>query len=170
MANTNLSYKIRPASSSAVSWQSLPWLIVLLVCAGAVNSFGQKPLSANNMGKSQTAHDSILFTDSQAAVLQANAAAGLPAPVAQGGKLTQPLGICLGANGELFVTDTGSCALVGIDPTTGNQRTVSSGGLLGVPFGVAAEAQGTLLVANAQVLLRIDSLTGAQKVLSAAGF
>ena len=170
MANNNLSLNTRLAIFSSLARQWFAAVSMLILCVSVEHSFGQKPLSSNSLGKSQVAHNRVLFTDSQAAVLLANGGVNLPSPVAVGNKLTQPLGICLGVGGELFVTDTGACALIGIEASTGNQRIVSSGGLLGVPFGIAAEARGTLLVANAQVLLRIDPQTGSQKVLSAGGF
>ena len=162
MTNINISFGNRLAALTHGLRCGFAPLLVMLLLGSVVDCFG--------IGKSQTAHAKVAFTDSQGAVLIADAITGLPTPLALGKQLAQPLGICVGSDGEFFVTDTGCCALIGIDPTTGDQRIVSSGGILGVPFGIAAEPRGSLLVANAQNLLRIDAQSGAQTVLSAGGF
>src|SRR4029077_5220728 len=102
----------------------------------------------------------IVFTDSQAAVLGADAVARGPAIISTGGKLVQPFGIAVGKSGEFFVSDTGALGLLGINQLTGEQRWISRGGTLCVPFGIAVERSGMILVANGQALLRIDPDTG----------
>src|SRR5205085_7955738 len=87
-----------------------------------------------------------------------------------GERLVQPFGICAGNSGEFFITDTGCLGILGVNPSTGQQRVVSSGGILGVPFGIAAERDGNLLVANAQVLLRVNPETGAQSLVSSNNY
>ncbi len=167
----------RPAGLAGKVWSGLAFgLVVAGLGWSPVGVLAQNSLSSRNLGRdgilagNGTAHSEIVFTDSQGAVLIADPAAGSPTPVAVGQKLVQPLGICVGANGEYFITDTGSLAVIGLDPRTGSQRVVSTGGMLGVPFGIAAEPSGTILVANAQVLVRIDPASGAQSVVSSNGF
>src|SRR5207244_2166825 len=111
----------------------------------------------------------ILFTDSQGAILRADTVSGSPTLVAAGQKLMQPLGIAIGNNGEMIVSDTGCGALLGVD-TAGNQRVISRGGPLGVPFGIALEKTGSILAANGLNLIRINPDTGAQNILSAGQF
>ncbi len=108
----------------------------------------------------------IVFTDSQAAVLRANALTGDNGVIARENKLVQPFGIAVGQGGELFVSDTGCLGLLRIDTENQSQTVLTCGGSLGVPFGIALESSGMILVANAQALLRIDPATGNQTVVS----
>jgi len=112
----------------------------------------------------------ILFTDSQAAVLKTSTASEGAQVVASGQKLMQPFGICVCANGEYLVSDTGCMGLVAVNPATGEQRLVTSGGILGSPFGVATEKSGTVLVANSTALIRVDPTTGAQTHVTSGGY
>jgi len=114
-----------------------------------------------------TGHASeIVFTDSQAAVLSANA--GSPAVIASGVKLMQPFGIAAGQS-EFFVSDTGCLGILGINRLTGEQRLVCNGGILGVPFGIALEQTGDIVVANGQAVLRVNPQTGTPTVISPQG-
>ena len=111
----------------------------------------------------------IVFTDSQAAVLRADALTGGPALITRDRKLMQPFGIAIGQNGEFFISDTGCLGILGINPLTGEQRMISCGGILGLPFGIAVERSGMILVANAEALLRVNPETGAQTIVSSHG-
>jgi hypothetical protein len=126
--------------------------------------------AASRQSANSQARTEIVFTDSQAAVLKADTSKSGAQVVAAGQKLEQPFGICACPNGEYLVTDTGCMALIGVNPSTGDQRLVSAGGILGVPFGIAAERNGAVLVANGASLIRIDPATGAQSVASTGGF
>jgi hypothetical protein len=108
----------------------------------------------------------IVFADSQAAVLRADSLTGGHAVISRDNKLMQPFGVAVGKSGELFVSDTGCLGLLGINPSSGEQRVIACGGILGVPFGIAVESNGMILVANGQSLLRVDPVTGGQTVLS----
>jgi DNA-binding beta-propeller fold protein YncE len=116
------------------------------------------------------AKQTIIFTDSQAAVLRADTATHTPAIVSAGEKLAQPFGICVRPDGEYLVTDTGCGAIIGINPSTGEQRTVCTGGLMGVPFGIAMEASGNVLIANGQAIVRVNPVTGEQATVASGGF
>jgi len=131
----------------------------------AVATFGSALLAHAGQNR-----DAILFADSQAAVLMVNGTSTTPTPVAVNNKLTQPFGICVGVDGEYFVSDTGSMGIIGINPTTGDQRMVSSPGSLGVPFGMAVDGDGNLIVANAQNILQVNPQTGAPSIVSSNGF
>src|ERR1043166_192054 len=111
----------------------------------------------------------IVFTDSRAAVLRANATTGNNGVITRENKLVQPFGIAVGQGGELFVSDTGCLGLLRIDPAKQTQTMLACGGGLGVPFGIALERNGMILVANAQALLRVHPHTGASSVVSAPG-
>jgi len=111
----------------------------------------------------------VVFTDSQSAVLRADALTGRPAVLTRDHNLMQPFGIAVGQNGEFFISDTGCLSILGINPITGEQRVISRGGILGLPFGIAVERSGMILVANAQALLRVDPETGAQTIVSSHG-
>src|SRR5438874_2933740 len=69
----------------------------------------------------------IVFTDSQAAVLRADALTGGPALITRDRKLMQPFGIAVGQNGEFFISDTGCLGILGINPVTSEQRMISCG-------------------------------------------
>jgi hypothetical protein len=112
----------------------------------------------------------IVYADSQAAVLAADAVSGGPILIAQGQRLVQPLGIALGTRGELFITDTGCGSVIGLNLKNGKERVVAVGGILGVPFGIAVEQNGNLLVANAQALVRVDPATGTASFVSSNQF
>src|SRR5262245_48295188 len=86
----------------------------------------------------------ILYTDSQAAILMADATSGSPTLLAQGQKLVQPLGIAMGLGSELFITDTGCGGVIALNLKNGKQRLLASGGILGLPFGIAVEQSGSL--------------------------
>src|SRR6266436_3015006 len=127
MTNINISFGNRlVALARGLPYGFAPLLVMLLLWS-AVDCFGQKSSSNGASGRSQTANAKVVFTDSQGAVLIADTTTGLPAPLAIGKQLAQPLGICVGSDGEFFVTDTGCCALIGINPNSGDQRIVSSG-------------------------------------------
>src|SRR5207302_804989 len=108
--------------------------------------------------------DSIVFTDSQAAVLRADAVTGGHSVISQQNKLMQPFGIAIGKNGEFYVSDTGCLGLLRIDPLNGDQTLIASAATLGVPFGIAVERSGMILVANGQTLLRVNPATGVATV------
>lgn len=120
-------------------------------------------------GNQSQNHLEIVFTDSQAAIFKADNARN-PVLVANGQKLDQPFGICVGNDGQYLVSDTGCMSIIVVDPRSGKQRTVASGGILGVPFGIAAERGGTLVVANGQQLIRVDQGSGSQTVVSTGRF
>src|SRR5438552_720614 len=111
----------------------------------------------------------ILYTDSFGAVFSLNPATLTGATVASAGKLIQPLGIVLDANGNVFVADTGARAIIRIDSATGLQTVVAAGAKLGTPFGIAVDSRGDILVANGQSILRLNALAGQPIVVSARG-
>jgi len=108
----------------------------------------------------------VIFTDSQAAVLKAQA--GTSSVVSRENRLMQPFGIAVRKNGEFVVSDTGCMGLLGVNPVNGDQRMIACGGILGVPFGIATERDGMILVANGQMLLRVNPETGVPAVVSYA--
>src|SRR5262245_26950554 len=120
-------------------------LLLGLSFLGIVN---QNLLASNQLHQAPNTQAAIIFTDSESAILKADAATGGSAVVAAGQKLVQPFGICIGNSGEYFVTDTGCAGVLGIDPQTGNQRVVACNAELGMPLGIASEAAGSLVVAN----------------------
>src|ERR1051326_8307345 len=73
----------------------------------------------------------IVYTDSFGAVFSLNPVTRAVAAVASGGKLIQPLGIVLDANGNVFVSDTWAHAIIRIDAVTGAQTVVAAGAKLG---------------------------------------
>src|SRR5437016_11762405 len=107
----------------------------------------------------------IVITDSQAAVLRADALTGGPALITRDRKLMQPFGIAIGQNGEFFISDTGCLGILGINPVTSEQRMISCGGILGMPLGIAVERSGMILVANAEALVRVNPETGTQTIV-----
>src|SRR5262245_56539280 len=112
----------------------------------------------------------ILYTNSQAAVLRADAASGGSTVVAHGQKLVQPLGIAVGAHGEIFITDSGCNSVIELNPKNGKQRVLAAGGVLGIPFGIAVEHSGDLLIANSQALVRVNRRTGAMSIISSGSY
>ena len=127
----------------------------ILVASPLLGIAEHKSLNPNGLSRND-----IVFTDSESAVLRANPANSGPELLAQGQQLVRPLGICEGASGELFVSDTGCFGIIGIDTRSGQQRVVAHGPALGMPLGIAAERSGSLLVANGQALVRINPETG----------
>jgi streptogramin lyase len=111
----------------------------------------------------------ILYPDSFGAVFALNPATGERRTVASGGSLVQPLGIAVNADGTIFVSDTGSLAIIRIDSLTGSQSVIANGGLIGVPFGIAIDRKGDLLIANGEAIIRLDPLKGEQTIVSAGG-
>src|SRR5712671_4752189 len=97
-----------------LSWgKSLRFVVLSLI----INSLGIYTPSvtaagASTAGGSANNRAEVVFTDSQAAVLRANTAMHGAQLVAMGQKLDQPFGICVCANGEYIVTDTGCVALI----------------------------------------------------------
>ena len=69
----------------------------------------------------------------------------------------------------VYVSDTGSPSIIGVDLRTGEQFLISAGGILGVPFGIAVERDGNILAANTQAIIRIDIHTGEQSVVASGG-
>jgi len=160
MANNNIASRPGWANLAAVT------LITLLLGAGVSNSLAQKALAPAGPAPNKANHGEILFTDSQSAILRADAFTGGPAVVAKGEKLVQPLGIAVLPNGEIVVSDTGCGSLLGVDLVSGNQRVIACGAGLGMPFGIAVERSGAILVANAQSLVRVNPETGQASVAS----
>jgi cysteine-rich repeat protein len=85
----------------------------------------------------------------------------------------QPLpdlvGIGLLPDGDLVATDSPGGRLLRLGAADGGLDAVSSGGNLFVPQGVAVEADGDVIACDSTAVLRIDSLTGAQSVVSQGG-
>jgi streptogramin lyase len=146
---------IKSSSKSALLGQTLT---VSMFCL-ALNGF-----AASSVDRCQ-----LVFADSQAAILRADSVSGAAEIMSKDEKLMQPYGIAVGTSGEVFVSDTGCSGLLGVNPSTGEQRVISSGGLLGVPFGIAVERTGKILVSNGQSLLRVDPDSGAQDLVSGGG-
>ena len=141
-----------------VSVDTSKWLLTNILCATVIASMAAAAERCE-----------IVFTDSQAAVLHANAVTGDQGIVTRENKLVQPFGIAVGRGGELFVSDTGCASLLRIDPATQTQAVLACGETLGVPFGIALERSGTILVANAKALLRVDPSSATPAVVSAPG-
>ncbi len=111
----------------------------------------------------------ILYTDSSGGVIAINPVRGERMVVASAGRLVRPFGIAVNANGDVFVSDTGSLAIIRIDPLTGSQTVIAAGGLLGVPFGIAIDRKGYLLVANGERIIGLNPVTAEQTIVSAGG-
>src|SRR6185436_15023027 len=77
--------------------------------------------------------------------------------------------LALGADHTIYVADTGSMAVIAINPATGQSAVLASGEQLGVPYGVAVNIDGEILVANAQAIIGINPADGAQRIVSAGG-
>ena len=111
----------------------------------------------------------ILYTDSFGAVLRLSTATGERTIVASGGKLAQPFGIALDANGDILVSDTGAQAIIRINSLTGSQSVVAAGAKLGFPFGIAIDLSGDILVANGEAILRLNPMAGQPITISGRG-
>jgi hypothetical protein len=79
------------------------------------------------------------------------------------------VGIGLLPGGDLVATDSLGGRLLRLGAADGDLDAVSSGGNLFVPQGVAVEADGDVIACDSTVVLRIDSLTGAQSVVGQGG-
>ncbi len=105
----------------------------------------------------------IIFTDSEAAVLRLDFVTKQTSVLAAGGLLVRPCGIALGPDNTIYVTDTGSLAVIAINPETEESTVISQGDQLGVPFGIAVSADGEIFVANGQTVVRINPADGTQR-------
>jgi len=96
-------------------------------------------------------------------------AAGSHATVlVSGGRLGQPKGVRLDAEGRILFTDQLRPTLYALDPDDGRLEVVSSGGLLQGPRGFDLDASGRAVVGEkvGGLLVRIDPATGAQTQVS----
>jgi hypothetical protein len=109
------------ANLGSLTRRGTSFLSVICLWLGLTKGFSQKSLSSNGIGKNQSAHNRVLFTDSQAAVLLADGNLGLPSPLAEGNKLTQPLSINE-QSPNLF--DAG---IMQVDRITGTQKPITRG-------------------------------------------
>src|SRR5882724_4249717 len=73
-------------------------------------------------------------------------------------------------SGDIIYADSGDAIAGGfvikVDGKTGAQTVVSSGNLLRQPFGVVIDSQNQIVVTDSARLIRIDPLTGTQKVIA----
>jgi len=107
-------------------------------------------------------------------ILQLNTGTGEVTPLSSGGLLINPLGIAVGEDGTVYVTNSdgsGNGSVIAVDPTNGEQQTLVSTPLVG-PWGIAFLPDGELVVADESynhafrgALVRIDTSTGAQNPL-----
>jgi hypothetical protein len=107
-------------------------------------------------------------------VLRLDPATGASTVIASGGLLVNPLGIAVGEDGTIYVTNSdgkGKGQVIAIDPTTHAQRllTPPSSSLLVAPWGIAFLPNGELVVADESynhafrgALVRIDPTTGTE--------
>ena len=121
------------------------------------------------------------------AIVRVDPLTGAQSLVARGGRLVDPAGLALAADGSILVVDNvgfgGAPELLRIDPTSGAQNVVSAGDKLCYPFGIAVEPSGSVLVtdfgsppgqsgtcpANLGQVLRVNPDTGAQSTLAVGG-
>lgn len=100
---------------------------------------------------------------------------------ALGPPFTDPRGVAVAANGDLFVTarSAGTRGVLRIDPATGAHSLVANtltagGGAEGSPYGIAVAASGDLIVTdpyaggpdNGPTIFRINATTGARSIIS----
>jgi len=120
----------------------------------------------------------LFVTDLNAdAILQIDPATGSPHTISSGGSLVRPLGLAIGASGDLFALNglTGSgAALLRVNAQTGTQTVVSSGGLFSEPIRVVFDQDGAILVTDGSFtsrskIIRVDPTTGIQTVVSSGG-
>ncbi len=120
-------------------------------------------------------------------IVRVDPATGAQSLVSRGGRLVDPAGLTLAADGTILVIDNvgfaGEPELLRIDPAAGAQTVVSSGDKLCYPFGVAVERGGSILVTdfgsppgqsgscpvNLGQVLRVNPNSGAQSTLAAGG-
>jgi hypothetical protein len=131
-------------------------LVVMLSLAG-VSATAQMPLKRGD----------ILIADSNAAILHFDPRSGKLGVLASGWPLVQPFGITVNAEGHILVTDTGTRAVIRINPKTGTKEIVAT--VPGLPFGLAVNDSGDIFVANAEAVLRIKGDTGGLSVVAAGG-
>ena len=131
--------------------------LVIVLSLACVSAVGQMPLKRGD----------ILIADSNAAILQFDPRSGKFGVLASGWPLVQPFGITMDAQGNILVTDTGSRAVIRINPVTGTKEVVAT--VPGLPFGLAANDSGDIFVANAEAVLRVKSDTGEVSVVAAGG-
>ena len=89
-----------------------------------------------------------------------------------GNNLSDPRGIALSPDGDIFVSDPNQATIFQIDPETGDRK-VLSGPLDGAgespdnPYGLTFDAQERLLVADGTLIYHVDLDTGNRTVISA---
>src|SRR5947199_269909 len=120
----------------------------------------------------------ILYTDSFGAVLRLSTATGERTIVASGGKLAQPFGIAVDANGDLIVANVGSPSeIVRVNPRNGVQTIVSQGSYLRNPRAIAVNGNDVYVTDVATpdgnfgigIVIHVDLSTGSQTVLASGG-
>ena len=117
----------------------------------------------------------IVVADSGAgAVIRIDPLTGEQTVVSSGGSLVSPVGIALGTNGDLLVSDLNALGGVGavfqINPTTGTQTLITQ---LSSPAGVALLTNGDLLVAQSVstgALVDVKPVSGTHSVVTSGGF
>jgi len=86
------------------------------------------------------------------------------------GPLGLPFGIALDRSGGIVAANLQ--AIVEVQPVSGQIQILSAGGSFGYPLGVAVATSGQLLVLNissSRQILRVNPLTGAQRVVTQGG-
>jgi len=107
----------------------------------------------------------ILIADSNGAITKFDPRSGVSSVLASGWPLWQPFGIAVDTHGRILVTDTGSRAVIRINPAQGTKEIVAS--IPGLPFGLAVNDSGDIFVANAEAILRIKAGSTSVSVLAA---
>jgi len=107
----------------------------------------------------------ILIADSNGAIMKFEPRSGGLTLLASGWPLVQPFAITVDAQGRIVVTDTGSRAVIRINPAQGTREIVAA--IPGLPFGLAVNDAGDIFVANAETVLRIKAGTKSASMFAA---
>jgi sugar lactone lactonase YvrE len=127
----------------------------------------------------------LIVADQQAfggggGLIRVDPVTGQQTAISSGGLFINPAAVVIDSLGQLIVTDFTSAAVIRVDPVTGTQSVISSGGFFTHPWGIAIDKTGNFVVADAGAstsgscancgLIRVDAVTGAQTLISTAGF
>lgn len=108
----------------------------------------------------------VVYTDSNAAILEYDPSTGQRSLISKGGLLKHPYGITLLENSDVLVGDTGAQSLIRIDKDSGQQSLFAQNSTLGFPFGITTDKHGDIWVANGEALVRVDKDTAATRTIS----
>ena len=126
----------------------------------------------------------ILVADNDGGVIRVDPITGTQTTISSGGLFSNPLDLAINSEGSIFVADStgdpaSSVGVIRVNPLTGAQTLIAPAGTSSFPIGITTDGADNLFVSfygggfgkpgESGGIIRLDSTTGSQTIVSPAG-